>query len=445
MLRLSGGAGGYPYPGVSWGAAALMLGSASLVLQPWIRELVLGSETLSSPQVGQLLKVLQDSETPGPSSAPDTPDSGAELLVSDGTHSIRCLVTRNAIDASEWEEKEFGFRGSEGRLLLLQVCGVRVQVAQERAPSEFYLQVDGFDLLPSEKPRVQVIGCNQDPDVQRKLYQCLEDHLSESASSSAGLTLTQLLDEVQEDQDHRGALVRLAESCLMLSGPCTATPVTHWTASCLQATEEAVFTVPGLLLHISENDEQILSSVGSSQKAQGTSASLSHMPSEENGASVSLLSALAVSDPGQKDSFQSPPAVCSSSLRPQGPSSPPHSPTPGSPLLSCSPSLLPPGRAPSPPQAHGTRAQAHGLEVREPQWPIEKRQLFPRTRAKEARGPCSVWEPPKRHHDASAFQYKYETPSASLHAQVQTARLSPQLVAWALNLVMESESELTQV
>lgn len=33
--------------------------------------------------------------------------------------------------------------------------------------------------------------------------------------------------------------------------------------------EEAVFTVPGLLLHISENDEQILSSVGSSQKTQG--------------------------------------------------------------------------------------------------------------------------------------------------------------------------------
>lgn len=33
------------------------------------------------------------------------------------------------------EEKEFGFRGSEGRLLLLQVCGVRVQVAQERAVS----------------------------------------------------------------------------------------------------------------------------------------------------------------------------------------------------------------------------------------------------------------------------------------------------------------------
>lgn len=33
--------------------------------------------------------------------------------------------------------------------------------------------------------------------------------------------------------------------------------------------EEAVFTVSSLLLHISEKDEQILSSLGSSQKAQG--------------------------------------------------------------------------------------------------------------------------------------------------------------------------------
>uniref|UniRef100_A0A1D5RM77 Adrenocortical dysplasia n=1 Tax=Mus musculus TaxID=10090 RepID=A0A1D5RM77_MOUSE len=78
-----------------------MSDSGLLALQPWIRELILGSETLSSPRTGQLLKVLQDSETPGPSSAPDTPDTGAVLLVSDGTHSVRCVVTRNAIDTSD--------------------------------------------------------------------------------------------------------------------------------------------------------------------------------------------------------------------------------------------------------------------------------------------------------------------------------------------------------
>lgn len=33
------------------------------------------------------------------------------------------------------EEKELGFRGTEGRLLLLQACGLRVQVAQDHAVS----------------------------------------------------------------------------------------------------------------------------------------------------------------------------------------------------------------------------------------------------------------------------------------------------------------------
>lgn len=106
--------------------------------------------------------------------------------------------------------------------------------------------MDRFNLLPTEQPRVQVTGCNQDSDVQKKLNKCLEDHLSESASSSAGLTLSQLLDEVKEDQDHRGALVRLAESCLVLQGPFTARPLTHWATSCSQATVSAVLFLGGV-------------------------------------------------------------------------------------------------------------------------------------------------------------------------------------------------------
>lgn len=101
----------------------------NLVLRPWIRELILGSEALSSPRAGQLLKVrtplpfsgpggrgpravglmlyhrgqvLQEAETPGPSRASDTSHVDTALLVSDGTHSIRCLVTREALNASDW-------------------------------------------------------------------------------------------------------------------------------------------------------------------------------------------------------------------------------------------------------------------------------------------------------------------------------------------------------
>lgn len=205
----------------------------TLVLRPWIRELVLESETLSSPRAGQLLQVLQEAEAPGSSRAPDKSEVAAALLVSDGTHSIRCLVTREALNASDWEDKEFGFQGTEGRLLLLQDCGVRIQVPEGEGglPSEFYLQVNRFNLLPTEQPRDWVTGCNQDPDVQKKLNDCLEEHLSESTSPNAGLSLSQLLDEVQEEQEHQGALVCRAESCLMLSGPCTAPLLTRWAAS----------------------------------------------------------------------------------------------------------------------------------------------------------------------------------------------------------------------
>lgn len=46
-----------------------------------------------------------------------------------------------------------------------------------------------------------------------------------------GLSLCQLLNEVEVDQEHQKALVRLAESCLMLAGPDTAAPITPWAAS----------------------------------------------------------------------------------------------------------------------------------------------------------------------------------------------------------------------
>ncbi|XP_012598012.1 adrenocortical dysplasia protein homolog isoform X2 [Microcebus murinus] len=411
-----------------------MAGLGSVVLRPWIRELILGSEALSSPRAGQLLEVLQEAEAeaPGPSTAPDASDVGAMLVVSDGTHSVRCLVTREALNASCWEEKEFGFCGTEGRLLLLRDCGVRVQVAEGSAPAEFYLQVDRFSLLPTEQPRVRVTGCNQDSAVQRKLYACLEEHLSESTTPSAGLSLSQLLDEMQEDQEHEGALVRLAESCLQLAGPCTAPPLTRWAALRCGATGETVYTVPSFLLHISENDQLILSSLDPGQRTHGTPALSGHV-SEESGASISLLPALSLDAPdsAQKGSFQPLPAICSA----PGPLPP-------------SPNLLPLGPVSSPHKAHVTTAQKPSLEFKELELPPKNRQPSPRTRAtKGVPEPCPIWEPPKMHRDGSAFQYKYEPPCTSLCAQVQAARLPPQLVAWALHFLMESQpvSELTQV
>ncbi|XP_037018541.2 adrenocortical dysplasia protein homolog isoform X2 [Artibeus jamaicensis] len=453
-----------------------MAGLRSVVLRPWIRDLVLGSERLSSPRVGQLLQVLQEAETPGPSRAPDTSDVGALLLVSDGTHSVRCLMTQEVLNASDWEEKEFGFREAEGRLLLLQDCEVQIQVAEGGTPTEFYLQVHRFSLMPTEQPRDWVTSCNQDPDVQRKLKDCLKEHLSESTSSNAGLSLSQLLDEVQEEQEHQGALVRLAESCLMLSGPCTTPPLTRWAAASSHlAMGEAVYTVPSQWLHISENDQQILNSLGpgpelpppdpvlqdlsliltsssSSLNSSGTPALPSHMSPEESGASVSLMPALSLAAPdtGQKASSQPPPAICSApGPQPSSSSHPSH--VSNSPLLSCTASLSHVGHIPSlydQAPSHVTRPQKSKLEFKELGLPPKNQQHSPRKSTTEGALESSlVWGPPKKHLDGSAFQYEYDPPCTSLCAQVQAARLPSQFLAWALHFLMEPkpESEHTQV
>ncbi|XP_043292206.1 adrenocortical dysplasia protein homolog isoform X5 [Cervus elaphus] len=371
-----------------------------LVLRPWIRELVLGSEALSSPRAGQLLKVLLEAKAQSPSGVPEPPDTEAMLLISDGTHSIRCLVTGRRRSSA-----------SEGQKAGCCCCGTARSAS--RSPRETR---------------------NEDPDVRKKLYDCLEEHLSESTSSNAG--------------------------------PDTAAPITPWAASRCRTTGEAVYTVSSLRLHISENDQQILSSLGPSQRAQGPERSPSHLAlqdlslslissppsspsssgtpalpsqllSKENSASVSLLPPLplAAPDPVQKGS----------SLPP---GSPHPSYVPNTPLLSCTPSLSRPGRAPSVPQAHVSRAQKPSLEFKELGLPPKTWQHSPRTRTTEGALESScVWDPPERHRDGSAFQYEYKPPCPSLCAQVQAARLPPQLVAWALHFLMEPQpdSELTQV
>ncbi|XP_023980898.1 adrenocortical dysplasia protein homolog isoform X2 [Physeter macrocephalus] len=446
-----------------------MAGLGSLVLRPWIRELVLGSEALSSPRAGQLLK---------------------------GGEGVRLSRGRRPAAATAKLRGPRPSRRGRRALGVLPPGGPLQPPAHGAAPGTGdWLVSDASTLQLYSPPRpgwrwhrpwapsyidclLLLLPSNQDPDVRKKLYDCLEEHLSESTSPSAGLSLSQLLDEVEEDQEHRGALVSLAESCLMLAGPCTAPPLTRWAASRCRATGEAVYSVPSLWLHISENDQQILSSLGPGQRAQGpelppphpalqdlsltlissppsspsssgTPALPSHMLSEESGASISLLPALplAAPDPAQKGSSQPLSATCSAH-GPLPPSSLHPSHVPNSPPLSCTPSLSPLGHVPSLHQAHVTMAQRPSLEFKELGLPPKTWQHSPRTRTtKGALESSPVWDPAKRHRDGSAFQYEYEPPCPSLCAQVQAARLPPQLVAWALHFLMEPqpEAELTQV
>ncbi|XP_055992657.1 adrenocortical dysplasia protein homolog isoform X1 [Sorex fumeus] len=435
-----------------------MASDKRLVLKPWIRGFILESEPLSSPRAGLLLEVQQDAESdaPGPSSAPDTSGVGASLLVSDGFHSVRCLVTPEALQATDWEEKEFGFRGTEGRLLLLRDCEVRVHVFESSLSAEFYLQVNRFSLLPYSQCREWVLSCNQDPEVRKKLYDCLEEHLSESTTPSSGFSLTQLLNEVEEDQEQGRALVRLAESCLMPSSCSTKPSLTRWASLRLSTAGEAVYTVPSVRLHISEHDQQILNTLNLGQKAhgeenwacqeQGTPPLPDHVLTEESGASLSLLPAVTPAAPAPEESSSQPRPVTCSTPAPLPPSSPPPSRVTNSPLLSNTPSLSPLSHMGVNPQlARVTRPQKTSLHFKEFGLPPKTAQ--PSARPGTPQGdsePSMEWNPPKRHRDGSAFQYTYEPPCASVCAQVQATRLPSRFLSWALFFLMESRVETEQ-
>lgn len=108
------------------------------------------------------------------------------------------------------------------------------------------------------------------------------------------------------------------------------------------------------------------------------------MSSEESGASVSLLPApsLAASDPVQKGGSQPLPAIYSTP-GPLPPTLAHPSRVPNSPLLSCNPSLSPPGHIPSPHQAHVTRPQKFCLEFKGLGLPTKNWQNSPRIRTTE--------------------------------------------------------------
>uniref|UniRef100_A0A8C0TC59 Uncharacterized protein n=1 Tax=Canis lupus familiaris TaxID=9615 RepID=A0A8C0TC59_CANLF len=223
-------------------------------------------------------------------------------------------------------------------------------------------------------------------------------------------------------------------------------PLTRWASTRYRAAGEAVYTVPSSWLHISENDQRVLSSLGPGPRAQapelpppdpalqdlsltiispssptssGTPALPSHVSSEESGASISLLPALslAASDLVQKSSSQAVPAICSAH-GPLPPGSPHSNPVPSSPLLSCTPSLSSLGHVSSPHQATVTKAQKPSLEFKELGLPLKNWHHSPRTKnATGALESSPVWDPPKRHRDGSAFQYEYEPPCTSLRQE----------------------------
>ncbi|XP_074079330.1 adrenocortical dysplasia protein homolog isoform X1 [Macrotis lagotis] len=469
------------------------------VLQPWIRDLLLaldpgegsGAEGKGAG-LGQLLEVIQEAE-PGGRPAPG--EAAAVLLVTDGSHSVRCLVAPEALRAAAWDERPFGFRRATGRLLLLQDFRVAVQEAAAGSPEpargreEFCFWVQRFVLLPTELPREGVTSCNRDPAVVRKLQEYRKHQEGKRAplNQDQSSSLSQLLEEMCEDR--RSLLSCQAQSCLQLDSPLRGSlPPTRWEASRSKAQGE-VFTVPGLRLQISAEEEDILRNLRAVSENSPELPNLERTPTDpwhllpalslERSSSSSSSSYVEALDclpfpteeiPRQpKDNFtnsqESPssseyrepmdlsplPSPCIQTAFPQEPPQEQHLPS-----------------LPSPPQAafsiSGDKRERPGMSGH--QQPLGG---LPRTRARgnkdrpgsrkpvlefvtkrvkgvaqvpesnPGRGPALVRVPPKRHLDDTPFQYNYPEPCVRLCSQVVATRLGPSLLDWARQVLTETD------
>ncbi|XP_078005549.1 LOW QUALITY PROTEIN: adrenocortical dysplasia protein homolog [Phascolarctos cinereus] len=481
------------------------------VLQPWIRELLLGLEPGESSGLeekgeglGQLLEVIEEAEPGGSLELPDGA-AAAILLVTDGTHSVHCLVTPEALSMAAWEEKHFGFRRAVGRLLLLQDFRVSVQKVAETSMGngEFYLWVHRFILLPTELPREGVTSCNWDPAVRRKLKEYKKHHERERTPPNIdrSSTLSQLLEEMCEDR--RSLLSCQAQSCLELGGSQGGSlPLTRWEASRRRAQGEAVFSIPGLRLHISEEEEDTLQNLRAVSENSPELQSLERTPadpwqllpalsltqsSSSSSSYVEALDCLPFSTEGSpshlKDNFtnnrESPSSGCrepidlstllfqssgSSCIQTSCPQEPPQDELPPA-LPSSSQAAASISRDKwETPSISGhqqplgallrtrARARARGSKDR----PGNRRASleFVSKRAKgtlwvpesapsgsssPGEGPASARVPPERHLDGSPFQYKYPEPCVRLCSQVVATRLCPSLLDWARQVLMESD------
>ncbi|XP_072492171.1 adrenocortical dysplasia protein homolog isoform X2 [Notamacropus eugenii] len=486
-------------------AQVAMATSWKPVLQPWIRDLLLGLEPgedlgLEGKRegLGQLLEVIEEAK-PGESLELLDGEAAAVLLVTDGTHSVHCLVTPEALNKAAWEEKHFGFRRTVGRLLLLQDFRVSVQeVAQTPAGNgQFCLWVYRFILLPTELPREGVTSCNWDPAVQRKLQEYKKHHERERSPPNIdrGSALSQLLEEMCEDR--RSLLSCQAQSCLELGGSQRGSlPLTRWEASRRRTRGEAVFTVPGLRLHISPEEENTLRNLWAVSENSPELQSLERTPtdpwqslpalsltqsSSSSSSYVEALDCLPISTEGSpsqlKDNFANDQESSSSGCREpldlsplffQGsgsfcnqtscPQDPPQDELP--PALPSLPTAASTSRDKWIPRIGGqqqplgalTRARARGgkdrpgsrkpsvefmnKRVKSTLWVPES---APSGSVSSGEAPASARVPPERHLDGSPFQYNYPEPCVRLCSQVVATRLRPSLLDWARQVLMDTD------
>ncbi|XP_053570651.1 adrenocortical dysplasia protein homolog isoform X2 [Bombina bombina] len=244
-----------------------MAGQKSSIGRPWILDVIANYEMTNvkhkavPAQVVEFVKIAD-------SCSEDLPFPAAVVHISDRKYFIKGIITNEAKETLERENEHFTLADIKDKIIILKDFTLCFTVVENIDHCEFYITVQNFSILPMETNTVDILNCNLNPTVRKKIIELWQNHMEAELNvkeasidmNSPETCLTQLLNIVAEEKFN--ALKSCAEKCLNLNSPVSQESVTRWGAERRNNKKNtSTFSVPMNLLLISAHEEAILEQI----------------------------------------------------------------------------------------------------------------------------------------------------------------------------------------
>lgn len=196
-----------------------MAPARSSIGYPWILDAITkykGETFMLKPAPAQVVEFLKMPERTEECQYP-----GAVVHISDRQYYIRAIITREAQETLEREDEHFTLAHIKNKIVILKKFTLSFAAEEDLRCCEFYLTIEHFCILAMEINTVDLLNCNVEPGVTKKIKELWQLYMTElqtketmSDMNSSDMSLTQLLMIASEEK--LSELKSLAEQCLHL-------------------------------------------------------------------------------------------------------------------------------------------------------------------------------------------------------------------------------------
>ncbi|KAM4028039.1 adrenocortical dysplasia protein homolog isoform 2-T3 [Anomaloglossus baeobatrachus] len=204
-----------------------MAGYHSLIGYPWIIDCLAKYDSAVVKQKPVPAQVVEFLRMPTRSvNSDDCLHPEAVINISDQKYYITAVITKEAQEMLESEDEHFSLADIKNKIIILKKFCVCFTAVEDLRKCEFYLTVQHFSVLPMETNTVDILNCNMEPGVRKKMKQLWQNYMTELEMNEtlpdmnfSDASLTQLLMIASEEKF--STLKSIAEQCLELDSSVT--------------------------------------------------------------------------------------------------------------------------------------------------------------------------------------------------------------------------------